>query len=389
MGARWPGGLFAALLLASCTSDDASLARREPETGGAGRSSSVGGAGFGGTQSVAAGAGSAGRPPEEPAGVNRLTIVHGVVDAASVRVCLRAGRGQVLRDLELPEGRASLQFGAAYVLEEIEGIDPALDDLQVLLIAGDLSLVEGAGCALAIERARSEQLLSGANRGSEAAGAGGAPFGSEAEGSGGSADGLAAPPRLRVGELPVIPAGTLSSGRSWLLVPNGCIGGPAFVTGRVDVLCGGLYTLERPTLGGVLVPLSRQTRAGALGLQVVHASIATGVVAVRSMPPPASSDAPVLLAERVGPGEIAPRSPRTDRARVIWGVGLPEWGLEVLQSQSRLYSESWESILDRGPLERVEDGKNYAVVLLGPRMDSALPGFWNPPAITIVASDPE
>lgn len=422
MGVRgWLFGLLVLLLWApSCITNHDALAKREGQGGQAGGSPARGGAGFGGAPVLDAGTGtggSAGRPPDEPPGTNVLTIVHGVVDAEVVRLCLRAGRGESLRVLETPEGGEALGFGAPVVVRELEDLDPAVDDLQPLVIAGDLSLVQEMSCEDAIERARSERALAvapmarqeafagagGTHDGGasgQAAGAGGLPSQEPIGGAGGAReDGGAAgmggagnpipdPPVLRLGELPVIPAGTLAAGRSWLFVANGCIGGPGIADELAEIACGDAYTPERPSLSAVLVPMSRQFRFDALGLQVVHASVSTRKVTVRSAPPAGGSDVPPLLVDQIGLGEILPRQARADRSRVSWGAGLPGWRLEVTQSGSVLYAEGWASVLERGRLEFLEDAKNYVVVLLGPRMDLGLAGFWNGPAITIVPSDP-
>ncbi|HEY8943630.1 MAG TPA: hypothetical protein VIM73_05180, partial [Polyangiaceae bacterium] len=191
----------------------------------------------------------------------------------------------------------------------------------------------------------------------------------------------------RLAELPVIAAGTLTSGYSWLFVANGCVGGPAFTDELEQLACGDTYTPRAPTLSASLVRMSRTSRYDGLGLQVVHASVATPPVSVRSAPL-LGSDAGAFLIDGIEPGEIQPRRARTDMTRAGWGAGLQGWRLEVIESGSLIYAEPWTSAIERGVAGPLEEGKNYVVVLLGPRLDVRSAGFWNGPAITVVASDP-
>jgi hypothetical protein len=373
----------------------------------------------GGTNEVG---GTGGRAPDEPPGSDVLSLIHGIVDAPRVRLCFRAGSGRDARLVETPTSASALEFGQRLVLHELDGVDFASEDVQPLAITGELELVEDLDCAEALDRARFEQAVApppdnasgGASGNGGAGGSGGAlveggsenlgleaQFDSHEVGSGGvggvgGAGGAAGaepplpdPPRLRVGELPTVPAGTLATGRSFLLVLNGCIGGPAFGGRFADDACGPGYTPERPTLSAVLVPMSRRSRFDALGLQVVHASRATGAVGIRSIQEDADIGASFTITDGLELGVIAPRVARTELSRIGWGAGLPDWRVEVYQGSATLFGQDWSEVLERGGLDSVEDGMNYVLVLVGPRFDLRMQGFWNPPQVTIAASNPE
>lgn len=384
MSARWSTGVVAALLLSPACNASIEPFDPRPQGGSPGLGAALGGSGSGGRMLGSAGnrsGGSAGNPMPEARTTNRLTLLHGLVDAARVRICVRAsGEDDAQRILE-PPGNRELGFGSALIFSELPNFDPARDDLEFVLIAGELQSAEQMSCGEAIDRARLEQEAKTDVRDRED-GAGGALEQPTSGGSGSRGD-----PRLRLGELPVIPAGTLASGRSWLLVGYGCIGGELDAD-RAPLACGSGFRLDRPNLGAVLVSMSRLGSPGNLGLQVVHASAATGEVSVRTLPPPSRSDPPIAVA-KVSLGQIAPGAARADHSRVVWGAGLADWGLEVVQGTSRVHSETWQRILDLGGIEQVEDGKNYTIVLIGPRLGSSTSDAWNPSTITIVRSDPE
>lgn len=440
MGARgWLLLVIGCFLWApSCTTNHDMLAKRPKGGAGgmAGMGTSLGGAGFGGglvVEAGRAGGGAAGRAPDEPPGRNVLTIVHGVVDAPSVRLCFRAGSRDEQRVVDPPDEAQVLAYGAAVVLHELDGVDFETDDLQPVILTGDLERISDLGCKEAIEAARLEPEpapteppgdggaggvggASGADGGSGGAGgdagstsnagaggdasgsagaagadpsggAGGAPDAIGGAGAGG-APGVPSVTGLRLGELPVTPAGTLASGRSWLLALSGCIGGQALLPRDARFVCGGDYVTRGSTLGAVLVPMSRRSRFDALGLQVAHASVATGTAVVRSAKFPASSDASPLIAE-VRFGSIAPRVARTDMSRGSWGAGLTGWRLEVVQNGRISVGVPWTTAMEQGGVSVLEDGRNYVVVLLGPSFELKATGPWNPPTITLVASEPE
>jgi hypothetical protein len=193
---------------------------------------------------------------------------------------------------------------------------------------------------------------------------------------------------LRLGELPLLPAGTISGGRSLLLVASGCLGGRPSGDEEEDRLaCGEGFSATRSTLGAVLVKISRRTSFGKLGLQVVHASIGTGIVDVNSAPAPEMTDSIFTLASQLRYGVILPRSPRLDVSAAGIGAARDDWRVRAVAGGSELYTENWRVIAERSGLT-IEDGRTYALVLLGPWLGLGLEGFWNVPRAMLYSTDP-
>ncbi len=410
----WLGAscLAAALASVACGQSESPLSRRFG-SGGSGASMAGGDAGSseqssGGITQVGKGGASGGvggRTPDEAPGETVLTFVHGIVDSSRAVFCFvqRAGDEQVA--LGMPGPAAGLGYGDAWTLRGIDGLDFENDTFGIVVLSGELELLVGLDCTRAIELARREQA---APETSSAAGAGGATGadGSAQGGSGGAADmptsaggeaasagaaGSAAdppePPRLRVGELPQVPAGSLAGGRSYLLVADGCIGGPAFDGRNAQAACGARYTPRAPSLAGVLVALSRQVSPTALGLQVVHASLGTEGVDVSIVPPDIGTTSTV--AQSVAHGAIVPRVPQFSRSATGYGLDSPSQAfIELSVRGTPWFKQSFESVLQASGLETPTDGRTYAVVLLGPSMNILDVGFWNDPAIRLVPTDP-
>ncbi|HWZ92591.1 MAG TPA: hypothetical protein VNW92_27180, partial [Polyangiaceae bacterium] len=277
------------------------------------------------------------------------------------------------------------------VLPAISGADPASDVLQPFVIAGELDLVSGLSCAAAIDRAQAEEALT--DPAPSAAGAAGAAGAAQvgAGGSSGEAGAGGAPPevqsRLRVRGLPAIPAGTLNGGRSYLLVATGCLGGSGYNAPNSDQYCGMGYSERQPTVSAVFVALSRATSPDHVGLQVLHASLATDNINVTSGSPPPSSDSPISIVTMEVEGGLLPRPAYTDHTAFDYGSARG-YRLEVVAQNAAVLDQDWAGVLARGGIGALEDGSNYALVLIGPRPGSKNGGFWNLPAITVVASDP-
>jgi hypothetical protein len=190
-----------------------------------------------------------------------------------------------------------------------------------------------------------------------------------------------------VGELPIVPAGTIDGGRSYLLVGSGCIGGPAFAGKYAQTACGDQYSPATPTLSGVLVALSRRTQIGSLGLQVAHASAATGTVNVyasRVM----SDETNSWIASSLEYGALVPGVVQPTLSAEAYGVDSPFWQIELLSDFTQLLAERWSAIKMRAGLSTLVDGRSYTLVVLGPAAGFTRKGFWNPPALSVVPNDP-
>lgn len=389
--------------LAACVTDHAALEKMSRAAGGAGGSLGGSGGVAGHPTVIGGGAGGAGavggHPDHEAPGTSVLTFVHGVVDAPRVALCFAqvAADGTVV-PFGKPLGAAPLEYGATLVLPSISGADFSSDTLEPFLIAGDLKLIAGLTCAAAIDRSNAEEdAVASATLGSSPTGAGGdsaggaageSAAGQSAAGAAGSAP-VEVQSRLRARGLPAIPAGTLSAGRSMLLVATGCMGGSGYDAPNSDQYCGAGYGEHSPNLSAMLVALSRATAVGHVGMQVLHASAATGVVDVRSQAASSATDpiAPIVIND--GAGQLLPRPALLTHSAFDYGSARGNQ-IEVLAQGASLLSNDWADVLTRGGLDALVDGSTYALVLIGPRADlSGQTAFWNGPEITVVAAAPK
>jgi hypothetical protein len=410
------GALFAAGLLASCVTNHAAL-EKKPGGGHV--------AGFGGVGGASAGSGptagtggdpvsGGGHADDEPAGTSRLTIVNGVVDAPSVAICL----GKVDADGSVAvfgDPIAELDYAQSITLGELAEVDAARDTVQPFLIAGDLTLIDGLDCAAAIDLARSAEAIApppaggsqggaagesseGAPAGATSSAEGGAAGASNAAGAAGAGEageggGSGAAPAvrsaLRVRGLPAIPAGTLNQGRSLALVANGCMGGASYSAMYAEKYCGAGYAVQSPTLSAVLVSLSRVVSFDRVGMQVVHASLATDAIQVDTIPAPPLPGSGVSIASNVVFGQVGPRPASVLNTADDLG-STRKFHVEVSSQGRVLFSEAWTRVLESGGLSELSATHTYALVLSGPRGDlDAVPKLWNGPALTAIAVDPD
>ncbi|MCE7892436.1 MAG: hypothetical protein DYH12_22485, partial [Sorangiineae bacterium PRO1] len=201
---------------------------------------------------------------------------------------------------------------------------------------------------------------------------------------------LPPPPKLRAAELPVLPAGTLSMGWSLLFAATGCIGGPAFSDPLETYVCGAAYTPSTPTLTPVLVPLSRVTKPGAMGLMVVNAALAADPISVTSAHPKGSSIPGISVAYNVVFGSVAPRPPLLGYSATGFGAPISASLLEVTSqnASSPFYTQTWKDALAFGELSDVLDEATYALVLVGPRPNNPAAKWWNGPRVTALPAAP-
>jgi hypothetical protein len=441
MGARLLALLVSGALVGgvACQTDHDALAKQTSHSGaGAGGVSGSAGRGpiSGGGGSSNAGTG--GHADDEAPGKTLITIVHGVVDAPSIVVCLaKVGADGVAVPFGMPLSDAPLRYGQSVVLADIAGVDLANEALQPFIIAGDLDLVSGLDCASAIDQARAEEAAvdstvaaaGGAGASESAAGApsgaGGSP-GEAGAGDGSAGAGGAAPEvqsRLRVRSLPTIPAGTLNGGRSYLLVTAGCLGGSGYPlpkgmalpngdhTPSAEDYCGTGYSEQNPTVSLFFAAVSRATATGHVGLQVLNGSLATDPISVNSSGPLTAGGTrtlgnfvnydgtPLSIVNDDVAGGLAPRPADIAHSVVEYGSAagfslnvtarrqLTTGDTQTLETVTIL-SETWASVLSRGGVRKLADGSNYVLVLLGPLPDAKPgPAFINAPAITVVPAD--
>lgn len=366
MGSRALATLAAGLAL-GCVTDHDALAKRPPAAD-AGAEAAVpdAAAGDGGGS-----AGAGGGPPRVP---DTVTLVHGVVDAGPTAWCFsRAGEPPVGE----PQPAAGLEYGRRWAVSLPEGLSWERDAVDVTVLAADPARLDGLDCVGAVERAR--ELQAGAGEG----GAGGAGGGGAAAGSGGVAGAPFVPqPELRAAVAARIPAGTFAAGRSTLLVAVGCIGGPGSLGEDAASACGEGFGAAQPTLSFVVTPLSTQRDPLHVGLQVVHASLASGPVDVTLR---GVGESALAVASGLAVGGVAPRTPSFAAAAADLGSAA-ELDVQSSGTAAVLASTSWQDLLREAEIEAVSDGANYALVWLGAgHLEPGAPGArWNSPRISVV-----
>jgi hypothetical protein len=391
------GSLLAGGAVNACTTNHDALARQPRAGSSGGGTAGVAGSGFAGFVSAGNQAqGGRENPDVEPKGDNVLTIVNGVVDAPSVRVCFaRVGEDGETGDFvgsPLPE----LGYAAATVLTEIDGLSFVDDVIQPWVISGELARLAKLDCQAAIALAESEEAKV-TPVGSDPMPAGGAGSGGAADdrdlpqaGAGGEGGSAAAPlefPTLRARPLAAMPAGTVNIGRSILLVLTGCMGGAAY-TDRVETAaCGADYSARTPTLAPVIVKLSRFVGFDKVGLQGVHASPPTGALDLR-----ASGDSgavSLVFASSVSFGSIAPRPAGTRFTPSELGVENFNFGLQAVDgSGAVVYQEAWSDIFAASGVATPVAARTYTAIFLGPDPLLLKEGWWNKSAFTLVDNDP-
>ncbi len=242
-------------------------------TGGTGSSMSAGGAGGDSSASTGTGAGGA-----EPVGPTRVTIVNGVNDYDAIRVCFApypAGGATKL----WPAAASGLPFAHGAVLDLAVDL-PTGTDVQPTIFAGDLAKITGKTCAQAATIALAD-----------------------------SGDPTVTKP-LMMAALAVLPGPVFTSGKSLLLAPVGCIGGPGHDSGSAALACGFNYTMATPTVDLLALGMSRKTEANHVALQVVNASVAVQPTDI-SITSAIQQSMPISLATSLPTGGIEPKPPFT------------------------------------------------------------------------------
>jgi hypothetical protein len=237
----------------------------------------TGGGGTGTTGSGGAGVGGADAGPPGP---TTLTVVAGVNDYPSLRLCFLGYPGGENGDAQ-PWPAGGLPFGHGQAVDVAKDL-PAGVDVRPWVIAGDLAQAAGKTCGALL----------------------GAPDGG--------------PPGLVTMALPVVPKSAFTSGRSLLLVPMGCLGGPTHVDASQTLACGASYAPDAPTASLAVVAMSRAVDPAHVGLQVVHADVAMPEVDVR-VTPGLDGAAPWQVAPSLSLGSIGPAPPFTQLDAATYG----------------------------------------------------------------------
>ncbi len=392
--------LGAVLFATDCTSNHDSLAARPRSgSGGSAGSSATGGSGGLGGAAARGGSsaqggtggtgGSGGNKVVEPPGESVLTLLHAVVNTPSLAFCFARDDGSETTLVGDPRPAGGLAYGASLVLDQVSGVDFEQQALVPFALAGELELLAGLDCEASVALAEAEMADATRAAAELAGGAGGEGGAATAAGAGmgGSGGDAPKPPRLRVGRLPAIAAGTLTEGYSLLFAAVGCLGGPTFTTDHEKAICGELYTPLRPTLSAELVLLSRKTASGVVGMQALHASTALGQISIRAVPPDTTLEAWASIGEQMTEGALRPLEPRLDLAPAGYGIGTRTWRVQALDNGTVAISDSWSVVLARSGASDPEIGRGYTLVAMGPKNDEGR-GWWNAAGFTIVDNDP-
>lgn len=312
-----------------------------------------GGAGTGGEGGAGGGASgtttstSSGGVIAEPDGPTRLTVVNGVVDAPSIRLCFVAWpdpAGDVL-----PWPAEPIDFGAAAAITLPDAAIPSGSDVLVAVVSGDAG---GVDCASLIDDPAS-----------------------------------ASPARVAV--LGVFPESSFLAPRSLLFAPTGCI-----VEGHTDEgtasVCGPLYAPEEPALGATVAVLSRVTNEERVSFQAVHAASPTFSLDLAVRPSFDGADA-VVIAGELAPGSIAPAPAFAPIGTAQLGstASATVLGLVTGTPQSTI-EQSLASALAAGGLDGADlaNGRGVAFVALGAAPGAQALGWHEGFRILAVQPDP-
>jgi hypothetical protein len=298
------------------------------------------------------GGGAGGSAPTEPDGPAKLTIVNGVNDYEAISLCFLPwpdGGGSVA---PFPAGTAGLQFAHRTVIAAGSGVVPADTDVYLHVLAGDLKATAGKSCADLV------------------AGAGGAA--------------------VVVQPLAVLPASALAAQRSLLLVPTGCLGGPAHSDPAEVVGCGAGYSASAPNPGLVAAAMSRLVEPGRVGLQAVHAAPAMPVTDVR-VTPGFDGVMPVQVAPALSSGAIGPFPPFQSLARMDYGA-IAQAQIHTFPPNGAMPSATvpFAQALAQGGMDGADfvDGQGYALVAVGAMPGAPAGPFWHALTFVLVPSDP-
>ena len=198
---------------------------------------------------------------------------------------------------------------------------------------------------------------------------------------------LIPPPAVRVHDLVRVPAGTLTTGRSTLLVARGCLGGGTTLSSdRQEEICGTGYRPTRPSLAPVFAALSRITESDRVGIQVVHAASFDREDDALTLSLRPDVGAAVELARNVSPGAVAPPKPEFEELS-SFGAAPDAALLDVYPRNGTVavLTQSWGDARHRSEVGPVDVGQSYAIVVVGPglRRDQGM-GWWNPPTLSVV-----
>lgn len=306
-----------------------------------------------------------------------LTLLHGVVDVQTLFFCWTDAAGDPVGDPWPSEG---LSFGQSLArdIDHLDGRDPSDDALGLIALATSVAIAGSDDCPGLL--ARDDAVITmGAAEGEQT-------YHSDA----GADAGFSVPP-LRAAVLPLVPAGSLDAGGSYLMALGGCLGGSDLEARPEGGVCGPSFFVDRPTLMPMLVRLSRQVAFGNPTLQFMQASLGAGEVSALSVPNALHGGQQVTLATRVGVGVIAPYPPLMSVALQTFGSPLKSVALHVESNEGEPWTSTWGKALALGGIDEIETLRGYTLVLLGasPWLQSEYDDeWWNPTTVAFVKNSP-
>ncbi|MFW5740168.1 MAG: hypothetical protein ACOC1F_07365 [Myxococcota bacterium] len=343
---------------AGCSgTDHDALAARDASTGGSGGSI----VDAGGSESDS---GSADAPPDVVAdapppdssfvadGPSVFTFVNGIPNARAVRICFEVETSSGFESLPMvpvPDALTGLAYGRAYTATSIPGADLDAQSVRPVVFTGELQYIDGKSCD------ELEVLPEGV----------------------GSA------------RLQAVPTGTLARGRSVLMVAAGCVAGSDDEASVLEAVCGLGYMPSEGNASLLMASMER-TSVGAMGLQVFSAAKAAGKLTVEHVT--AFPSMATTLVHNIAVGQMAPRPP-TDALPVgNLGTSAEENSVRVFADNAAepVAEELLTEALERGglTLDALQDGKNYTVVMVGPKPAVGEGAWFRPFTVTVLPSDP-
>lgn len=318
-----------------------------------------------GTSSVGAGGAAtstgAGSGGAEPVGPTRVTIVNGVNDYDAIRVCFVPYPAGDPAAKPWPAAASGLPFARAAVLDLAVDL-PAGTDVRPTIFAGDLTKIVGKTC----DEAAALALADSGDAGPQTP--------------------------LVAAALAVLPAPVFTSGKSLLLVPIGCMGGPGHDGGNAALACGFNYSATTPTIDLIALGMSRKLDPNHVALQIVNAAVALQPTDIGLTPSiPEATNLP--LATNLPTGGIEPKPPFTKLSVNDYGpldsvsikTFLPGQGTMFATSDTPL-SEAFQN----GSVSsmQVENGGGYVLVAVGSYPSIPAGAFWHKLTYSLVKANP-
>ncbi len=286
----------------------------------------------------------------------KVTVVHGVNDTEAIRLCFQAYPDNANGgDPPWPDDPAGLAFAHGLVVDPNSNVIPEGTDVRIHVLSGDLSVAARKTCDEAI-----------------------------ALGDPAAATGLFATP------LAVLSASVFTSGKSLLVVPQGCAE-PGHADGYEKLACGQTYTSLAPNLGMVALAMSQDQNAAAIGMQTVHAAPGMYFAVDFRFTPGLDAAPEEPIGSNVAVGGIAPQTP-------YYGITQADLGVPSSAKMNTYYpndvnatsSVTLTTILANAGLQvtDLKDGTSYVFVAVGMYPGIVGSSWWHQLTYTIVEANP-